>query len=355
MPSLGSSDGTDWVSALTDAQGSVLRHIDDTGTMTALTRYDPYGGARPSTSLPDGFGYTGEWADATGLVNLRARAYDPSLGAFLSRDAFGGLSTMPLTGNRHAYASGNPLRFTDPSGRFIKALMGMLAPQAELAMYACITGSDVPICPMPGPEKCYPQHACPWWTLPTPGGGQGDFTFQDLRDIVLACSFAPGAGTPCDIADAILSLIEGDAVGGIVSLAGVIPVADLLKLPRAALRGADIVNATKAIARRTSWHDSTKLAEHAADHAAEFGYKSVDEYAKGASDFLRTWTSRQVRVKVDDRGIVRVWEPSTNTFGVYTEAGETITYFKLDPAKHPHATNEDYWDAVQGDEWIPPT
>ena len=87
--------------------------------MTALTRYDPYGGARPSTTLPDGIGYTGEWADATGLVNLRARAYDPSLGAFLSRDAFGGLSTMPLTGNRHAYASGNPLRFTDPSGHFI--------------------------------------------------------------------------------------------------------------------------------------------------------------------------------------------------------------------------------------------
>ena len=106
MPSLGSSDGTDWTSALTDAQGSVLRHIDDAGSMSALTRYDTYGGARPSTSLPEGIGFTGEWADATGLVNLRARAYDPSLGAFLSRDAFGGLSTLPLTGNRHAYASG---------------------------------------------------------------------------------------------------------------------------------------------------------------------------------------------------------------------------------------------------------
>ena len=127
MSSLGYSDGSDWTSALTDAQGSVLRHIDDTGTMTALTRYDPYGGARPSTTLPDGFGFAGEWADPTGLVNLRARAYDPSLGAFLSRDSFPGIGTMPLTGNRHAYASGNPMRYTDPTGHFISAGQAFLS------------------------------------------------------------------------------------------------------------------------------------------------------------------------------------------------------------------------------------
>ena len=88
--------------------------------MTALTRYEPYGTARLSTSLPEGFGYAGEWADASGLVNLRARAYDPSLGAFTTRDAFPGLVLAPLTGNRHAYALGNPLRYQDPSGHFVR-------------------------------------------------------------------------------------------------------------------------------------------------------------------------------------------------------------------------------------------
>ncbi|MBA2488156.1 MAG: RHS repeat protein [Chloroflexi bacterium] len=43
MASLGFADGTAWTSALTDVQGSVLRHIDSAGTMTALTRYDPCG------------------------------------------------------------------------------------------------------------------------------------------------------------------------------------------------------------------------------------------------------------------------------------------------------------------------
>jgi RHS repeat-associated protein len=124
MPSLGYLDGADWFGALADTQGSILRHIDDTGSMTALTRYDPYGGARGGTSLPEGFGYTGEWADGSGLVNLRARAYDPVLGAFTSRDPVPGLPTQPLSGNRHAYAHDNPMRFTDPSGRFVDALFG---------------------------------------------------------------------------------------------------------------------------------------------------------------------------------------------------------------------------------------
>jgi RHS repeat-associated protein len=124
MASLGSSDGVDWTATLADAQGSVLATVDAAGTMGPIARYDPYGGPRPSTTLPVGIGFTGEWTDPVALIDLRARAYDPSLQRFLSRDTFGGIPTLPATGNRHAYALGDPLRHTDPSGHFVAALGG---------------------------------------------------------------------------------------------------------------------------------------------------------------------------------------------------------------------------------------
>ncbi|MBI3973620.1 MAG: hypothetical protein HY332_20285 [Chloroflexi bacterium] len=48
------------------------------------------------------FGYAGEQRDATGLLYLRARMYDPMLGRFLQRDPFVGLQAAPLTLNRFA-------------------------------------------------------------------------------------------------------------------------------------------------------------------------------------------------------------------------------------------------------------
>jgi RHS repeat-associated protein len=58
-----------------------------------------------------------------GLVNLRARSYDPVLGRFIGRDTFGGVLSAPQTGNRYSYATSNPLRFSDPSGHFVQAVI----------------------------------------------------------------------------------------------------------------------------------------------------------------------------------------------------------------------------------------
>jgi RHS repeat-associated protein len=95
MASLGSSDGVDWTATLADAQGSVLAEVDAAGVMGPVARYAPYGGPRPSSTLPVGVGFTGEWTDPTGLIDLRARSYDPSLQRFLTRDTFGGIPTIP--------------------------------------------------------------------------------------------------------------------------------------------------------------------------------------------------------------------------------------------------------------------
>lgn len=77
-PNLGSEQAGVWRSGLVDLHGSLLATVASGGAVSPLIRYDPYGGARPGSTIPTGIGWAGEWTDAAGLVNLRARAYDPA-------------------------------------------------------------------------------------------------------------------------------------------------------------------------------------------------------------------------------------------------------------------------------------
>jgi RHS repeat-associated protein len=63
------------------------------------------------------FGYTGEQRDGeSGLVYLRARMYDPTIGRFLQRDPYPGGIGAPLSLNRYSYVQNNPVNLIDPSG-----------------------------------------------------------------------------------------------------------------------------------------------------------------------------------------------------------------------------------------------
>ena len=64
-----------------------------------------------SFTISNPFRYCGEYYDlSSGLIYLRNRYYDPSIGRFISEDpAKDGL-------NWYAYAGNNPVRFVDPSG-----------------------------------------------------------------------------------------------------------------------------------------------------------------------------------------------------------------------------------------------
>ena len=69
------------------------------------------------TGSNQNFGYTGEMLDAeSGLLYLRARYYDPSIGRFISADPYLGRMAEPVTQNRYIYVHNNPLLFVDPSG-----------------------------------------------------------------------------------------------------------------------------------------------------------------------------------------------------------------------------------------------
>ena len=114
---------------LTDALGSVRQVASDTTIPTdeagsvidpeivLFRSYSPYGETISSNGdFATDYGYTGEMTDDTGLVNLRARYYDPSMGRFISADTWGGDYQDPLSLVSWSYVEENPINRADPTG-----------------------------------------------------------------------------------------------------------------------------------------------------------------------------------------------------------------------------------------------
>jgi RHS repeat-associated protein len=81
-------------------------------------RYWPYGESRAG-EINTAYKYTGQELDAaSGLYYYRARWYDASIGKFIQADTLVPAPGNPQSLNRYAYVYNNPLRYTDPSGRY---------------------------------------------------------------------------------------------------------------------------------------------------------------------------------------------------------------------------------------------
>ena len=59
--------------------------------------------------------------DASGLINMNGRVYDPALASFLSPDPFIQNFNAAQSYNHYSYCSNNPLKYTDPSGYHMSA------------------------------------------------------------------------------------------------------------------------------------------------------------------------------------------------------------------------------------------
>jgi RHS repeat-associated protein len=101
-------------SQLTDRLGSVLATTDATGAVKSQFGYTPFGEqAASGESVAGAPGFTGRTASAaTGLQYNRDRYYNPTLGRFISQDPIGQNGGL----NTYAYAGGDPVNVTDPSG-----------------------------------------------------------------------------------------------------------------------------------------------------------------------------------------------------------------------------------------------
>lgn len=114
---------------LGDALGSVRQLVNASGGIVLSRNYEPYGtiyGAMGNESTA--YGFTNEWTDGTGLINLRARYYAPVSGRFMSTDPWKGNQNQPISYNKWAYAYANPIMFTDPTGNNPAVVLAAVLP-----------------------------------------------------------------------------------------------------------------------------------------------------------------------------------------------------------------------------------
>ena len=98
---------------LYDGRGSVIQTRGSLGTQTMA--YSAYG--EFLTAKVSGYGYNGEYYDAaTGMLNLRARQYEPAQARFSQRDGLKGKKAVPRSLNAYLYCQNDAINFFDANG-----------------------------------------------------------------------------------------------------------------------------------------------------------------------------------------------------------------------------------------------
>jgi RHS repeat-associated protein len=98
----------------TDHLGSV-QAIEGVNGNVQRQSFTPFGIPTGGMIAGETRGFTGQRHDATGLIYLNSRYYDPAIGRFISPDTVVPTGS-PIGLNRYAYAYNTPTMFTDPSG-----------------------------------------------------------------------------------------------------------------------------------------------------------------------------------------------------------------------------------------------
>lgn len=121
----------------TDAIGNAVAATDNTGRLIWRKSYEPFGEAASNSGTfvnTDGVYestrqfYHGKALDSeSGLSYFGARYYDNELGRFTGIDPVAWNENNLHSFNRYAFANNNPLRFTDPDGRYVEIAFDIIS------------------------------------------------------------------------------------------------------------------------------------------------------------------------------------------------------------------------------------
>jgi len=212
----------------TDGLGSVRVETDSSGNVVQTYGTDEFGivdAALTSGTQPTPFQYTGEPRDSeTGLVYLRARSYDPTVGRFMQADPLRKSGPGVAGWNRYAYVGNNPIRFTDPTGSMATGVNPEPAPASHGDLTIAQVAAPTPI-HWPEGQWCLPTifgALC----LGTPESGVNDADTARIRlnsmSVQLQYSPLGGGGTTTNVASqgiqAIASVgVTSEAVNGLLA------------------------------------------------------------------------------------------------------------------------------------------
>ncbi len=125
-----------------DHLGSVVLTTDAGGQVRQRQGFEPFG----QVSLAGAARFQDKlWEESAQLYLHGARMYDPVLRIFISADSLVADPFDPAAYERYAFARGNPLVFTDPSGHafVIDSLLGAAVGALIGGTFAAITGGDI--------------------------------------------------------------------------------------------------------------------------------------------------------------------------------------------------------------------
>lgn len=89
-----------------------------------------------------------------------------------------------------------------------------------------------------------------------------------------------------------------------------------------------------------SWGNPATLEDRFTRHGSDFAATSADDYAAQASQFFQRSQVERLPTRIDSDGTIRVYEPSTNTFGSFNPNGTPRTFFK--------PSSPTYWSGQPG-------